>query len=178
MGSKVTGGLILGISLIFMSVGFIMFGQVTDASAGILAYQYTGNNTITDASYTGLTAIVGITPLLALLGYVTVCVLTGFMGIRVIKGAGEAKLSPGGVLLMALGLIFFAVGLRIFPVALDGISYIVHGGGAGISASFTGLSAIILIVPTLMLLGYVAATILSGYFGMKSLGGSADEKEE
>jgi hypothetical protein len=175
MSSKVTGGLILGISLIFMSVGFIMFGQVTDASTAILSYAYSGNVSITDATYTGLTAIVGITPLLALLGYVTVCVLTGFMGIKVIKGAGEARITPGGVLLLALGLIFFAVGLRIFPVALDGISYIVHGGGAGISSSFTGLSAVILIVPTLLLLGYVAATVLSGYFGMKNLGGSKED---
>lgn len=168
MNNKVTGGLILGISLIFMSVGFIMFGQVTDASTAILDWSYSVNGTIDTAYFTGLTAITGITPLLALLGYVTVCVLTGFMGIRVIKGAGGAKITPGGVLLLAIGLIFFAVGLRIFPVALDGIAYIVNSD----LSAFTGMEAVALIVPTLLLLGYVAATILSGYFGMKNLGGS------
>jgi hypothetical protein len=169
MGSKMTGGLILGISLVFMAVGFISFQQVTDSSTSILAYVYSACSTITDATYTGLTSIVGITPLLSLLGYVSVCVLTGFMGIKVIKGSGEAKLTPGGVLMLALGLIFFSVGLRIFPVLLDGISYIVYGGGAGISSSFVGLAAIIKMVPMLVLLGYVAATVLTGYFGMKNL---------
>lgn len=170
MSNKMTGGLILGISLVFMAVGFISFQQVTDSATAILAYAYTGCTSITDSTYTGLTSIVGITPLLALLGYVSVCVLTGFMGIKVIKGAGEARLTPGGVLLLALGLIFFSVGLRIFPVLLDGLSYIVYGGGSGISASFVGLSPVILMVPMLVLLGYVAATVLSGYFGMKQLG--------
>jgi hypothetical protein len=168
MNNKVTGGLILGISLIFMSVGFIMFGQVTDASTGILNWSYTANASIDTDFFTGLTAITGITPLLALLGYVTICVLTGFMGIKVIRGSGEAKITPGGVLLLAIGLIFFAVGLRIFPVALDGIAYIVNSD----LSAFTGLEAVALIVPTLLLLGYVAATVLSGYFGMKSLAGN------
>lgn len=175
MSGKMTGGLILGISLVFMAVGFISFQQVTDSATAILAYTYSGCTSITDATYTGLTSIVGITPLLALLGYVSVCVLTGFMGIKVIKGSGEARLTPGGVLLLALGLIFFSVGLRIFPVLLDGLSYIVYGGGSGISASFTGLSAIILMVPMLVLLGYVAATVLSGYFGMKNLSNPGDD---
>lgn len=181
MGNKMTGGLLLGISLIFMAVGFINFGQVTDAATSILNYVYSSNATITTASatiFTGLASITGITPLLALLGYVAVCVLTGFMGIKLVKGTGSARLTPGGVLLLALGLIFFSVGLRIFPVLLDGIAYILHGGGNGISASFTGLAPIAKMVPMLVLLGYVAATILSSYFGMKNLGSDSGAEED
>jgi hypothetical protein len=176
MGEKMTGGLILGISLIFMAVGIINFGQVTDASSAILSYAYSANGSITDATFTGLTSIVGITPLLALLGYVTVCVLSGFMGIQVIRGASEARLTPGGVLLQAISLIFFAVGLRIFPVFLDGVAYMLHGGGAGVNPSFTGFEPILLMTPMLGLLGYVAATVLSGYFGMKKLSSSSSEE--
>jgi hypothetical protein len=172
------GGLILGISLIFMSVGFLMFQQVTDSSQGILDYVYAANTSCNTSIYTGLASITGITPLLTLLGYVAVCVLTGFMGIRIMKGAGEAHLTPGGVLLMALGLVFFSVGLRIFPVLLDGLSAIVDGGGRGISSVFVGLRPIILMTPMLVLLGYVAATVLSGYFGMKSLSGAGNGAEE
>ena len=174
MGTKMVGGLILGISLIFMAVGFISFQQVTDSSQAILDYTYSTNTACNTSIYTGLTSITGITPLLALLGYVAVCVITGFMGIRVMRGTGEGSLTPGGVLMLALGLIFFSVGLRIFPVLLDGLSYVVHGGGNGISTSFVGLSPIILMTPMLVLLGYVAATILFGYFGMKSLSNTRD----
>ena len=158
--------LMMSIGLIFMAVGFIMFPNVTDAASNILNYTYSGNNTITCSTYTGLTATVGILPLLVLLGYVSVAVIAGFMGYKVSQGMGSTRLSPGGFLMLGISLVFIALGLYIFPVLLDGISSIVS---AGISSSFTGLSAIILMVPMLVLLGFIVATVISGMFGIKTL---------
>lgn len=174
-GANLGGTLMLGISMVFLAVGFIMFPNITTATDAILAYAYTTNASITVATYTGLTSIVGITPLLALLGYVAVAVLSGFMGIKVMKGGGSAHMDPGGLLMLGIGLIFFAIGLLIFPVALDGISSVVHGSGQGISSSYTGLSSVILLVPMLLLLSYVAATVLTGYFGIKRLSSSGQD---
>lgn len=163
------GVLMMGISMVFLSVGFVMFPNITTATDSILAYAYSSNASITDASYTGLTSIVGITPLLALLGYVAVSVLSGFMGIKAFKGTKNIHANPAAFLMLGIGLVFFAVGLLIFPVALDGISSVYHGGGFGISSSYTGLENVLLLTPMLLLLGFVAGTVLSGYFGIKNL---------
>lgn len=161
--------LMMSIGLIFLAVGFIMFPNVTDACTDLLAYQYSANTSITDATYTGLTTTIGIFPLLTLLGYVSVAVISGFMGIRIAQGAGSARLSVGGFLMMGISLVFIALGLYIFPVLLDGISSVVHGSGGGISSSFTGLSSIILMVPMLVLLAYLVATVITGFFGIRSM---------
>ena len=166
---NIGGTLMLGIGMVFLAVGFIMFPIATDATDSILAYAYTGNNSITDASFTGLTAIVGITPLLILLGFISAAVITGIMGIKVMKGAAQANVGPGGLLMSGLSIVFIALGLIIFPVTLDGISSVVHGGGSGISSAYTGLSAILLVTPMLVLLSFVSAAVISGFFGIKSL---------
>ena len=161
--------LMMSIGLIFLSVGFIMFPNVTDASAALLAYSYSANVAITDATYTGLTTTIGIFPLLTLLGYVAVAVISGFMGVRIAQTEGSTRLSVGGFLMLGISLVFVALGLYIFPVLLDGVSSVVHGGGAGISASFTGLSSILLMVPMLVLLAYMVATVITGFFGIKMM---------
>ena len=161
--------LMMSIGLIFLAVGFIMFPNVTDASAALLAYSYSANGTITDATYTGLTTTIGIFPLLTLLGYVAVAVISGFMGVRIAQTEGSTRLSVGGFLMLGISLVFVALGLYIFPVLLDGVSSVVHGGGAGISASFTGLSSILLMVPMLVLLAYMVATVITGFFGIKMM---------
>ena len=165
------GGIIMmGIGMVFIAVGFIMFPIATTACDTILAYAYTTNATINTASYTGLTAIVGITPLLILLGFVSAAVITGFLGMKIMKGgAGSTKFSPGGLLLSGLSIVFIALGLIIFPVTLDGISSVYHGGGTGISSSYTGLSAILLVTPMLVLLAFIAASVISGFFGIKTV---------
>ena len=167
---NIGGVLMMGIGMVFLAVGFIMFPIATDATDTILDYEYTSNASITDSSFTGLTAIVGITPLLILLGFISAAVITGFLGMKVMKGGGSSKLSPGGLLLNGLSIVFIALGLIIFPVTLDGISTVYHGGGEGISSSYTGLSAILLVTPMLVLLSFIAASVISGFFGVKSLG--------
>lgn len=169
-GAMNIGGIMLmGIGMVFLSVGFIFFPIATTATDSILAYEFTTNTAITDATYTGLTAITGITPLLILVGFVSVAVISGFLGVKVMKGATTANIGPGDLILLGLSIVFIAIGLIIFPVALDGISTVVHGGGAGINAVYTGFSAVLLMTPMLILLGFIAAAVLSGFFGIKNL---------
>lgn len=165
------GGIILlGLSMVFIAVGFIMLPIATDACSDIIAYEYSANSSITDASYTGLTSITGITPLLILLGFIAEAIISGMLGIKIMKGDSQAKVSPGSLVLLGLSIVFIAVGLIMFPVALDGISSVYHGGGKGISSSFTGFQSLLLISPMLVELGYVVASVITGFFGIKALG--------
>lgn len=165
------GGIImLGLAMVFLSVGFIMLPIATDAAADILAYQYSSNASITDATYTGLTSITGIVPLLILLGFLAEAVISGMLGIRIMKGTGAAKANPGGLILVGLSIVFVAVGLIMYPVALDGISSVAHGSGQGINTSFTGFQSLLYIAPMLVLLGFIVASVITGFFGIRSLG--------
>jgi hypothetical protein len=169
---NIGGILMLGMAMVFLSVGFIMFPIATSATDSILAYAYSGNVAITDATFTGLTAITGIVPLLILLGFIASAVIEGFLGIKMMRESGGAgvKANPGSLMLAGISIVFIALGLIMFPVALDGISSVYHGSGHGISTSYTGLSQILLICPMLILLAYVAATVLAGMFGMRGIG--------
>ena len=167
----VGGILLMGIGMVFLAVGFIMFPIVTDASDSLLAYEYTANAAITDASFTGFTAVIGITPLLVLVGYLSAAVFSMFLGVRIMKtGEGDTKLNLGNLLLLGVSLIFIAIALIILPVALDGIASVVHGGGEGISTSYTGLGPIILVTPLLILISFLSGAVISGFFGIKKLG--------
>ena len=160
----------LGLSMVFIAVGFIMLPIATTACANILSYQYSANAAITDATYTGLTSITGITPLLILLGFLAEAVIAGMLGIRIMRGSGSAKVSPGSLVLVGLSIVFIAVGLIMFPVTLDGISSVAHGGGQGISSTFTGFQSLLYIAPMLVLLGFIVASVVTGFFGIKSIG--------
>jgi len=169
---NIGGVLLMGIGMVFLAVGFIMFPIVTDSTDSLLAYQYTSNASITDATFTGFTAVVGITPLLVLLGFLSAAVFSMYLGVKVSKGsAGGTSLNLGSMIMLGLSMVFVAVGLIILPVALDGVSSVLHGGGTGVSASYTGLSPILLVTPLLILISFVASAVISGYFGIKKLGG-------
>jgi hypothetical protein len=165
--------LMLGISMVFLAVGFIFLPITTTAATSLLNYTYSGNGTISDATYTGFTSVVGITPLLILVGFLAAAVISGMLGLKVMKGAAVAHADPGGLLMVGLSIVFIAIGLIIEPVMLDGVSSIVHGSGSGISSSFTGYSSVILITPLLVHLGFLAAAVLSGFFGIKRLGSAS-----
>ena len=171
-GSINIGGIMMmGIAMVFLAIGFIMFPISTTATQSLLDYAYSGNASITDATYTGFTALLGITPLLILIGYVSAAVITGFLGLKLMRGAsGTTSVNPGNLLMLGLSIVFIAIGLIVEPVMLDGISSVVHGGGSGISSSFTGLSAIILVVPMLVHISFLSAAVITGFFGIKSLG--------
>lgn len=169
-GSMNIGGvMMLGISMVFLAIGFIFLPISTTATQTLLDYAYTSNNTITDATYTGYTSILGITPLLILVGFVTAGVVAGMMGMKVIKGGASVSANPGSLLLLGLSIVFISIGLIIEPVMLDGVSSIVHGSGGGISSTFTGYSAIVLVTPMLVHIGFLASAVISGFFGIKNL---------
>ena len=79
----------------------------------------------------------------------------------------------GGVLTF-IGIIFIAVGLIIFPVVLDGIASVLHGtAGAGLSSSYTGLGPILRVTPLIVLIAFISAGAISGFFGIRKLGSGA-----
>ena len=166
----------MGIGMVFLAVGFIMFPICMTATDSILAYSYTPSvpaMNITDADFTGLTQIVGIVPLLILLGFVSAGVITGFLGFKITSGAREGgKMNPGSLMMLGLSIVFVAIGLIIFPVVLDGISSVVYGGGAGISATYVGLEPILLVTPLIVLIAFVSAAVITGFFGVKSMSAS------
>ncbi len=164
--------LLMGIGMVFLAVGFIIFPIVTTATDALLAYEFTTNATITDASFTGFTAVVGITPLLILIGFISAAVFAMFLGVRIAKGGGGTKLDLGSLLLLGVSMIFIAIGLIILPVALDGIATVIHGGGTGVNPLYIGLSPILLVTPLLILISFVSAAVISGFFGIKRVGGT------
>jgi len=169
---NISSVLLMGIGMVFLAVGFIMFPIVTDATDGLLAYTYTGNITVTDASYTGFTAVIGITPLLILLGFLSASIFSMYMGVRIAKVGGSTSLDLGSLIMLALSMVFVAIGLIIMPVALDGISSIVAGSATGgpMSTAYTGLSSILYVTPLLILISFISAAVITGYFGIKKLG--------
>jgi len=171
---NIGGIMLLGIGMVFLAIGFIFLPISTTATQGLLDYAYSACASITDESYTGFTAVVGITPLLILVGFLTAAVVTGMMGVKIMKGAGTGKADPGSLMLLGLSIVFIAIGLIIEPVALDGISSVLYGGGTGIAATFIGYESIILISPMLVHLSFLAAAVLSGFFGIKKLGSATD----
>ena len=169
---NLAGLIMMGIAMIFVAVGFIIYPVVTSATDSILAYAYSANAGITDATFTGVTQVTGIVPLVVLVGFLTAGVVTGFLGYRMVKGSGGGALNPGSLMLLGIGMIFIAVGLIIFPVVMDGAASVLHGGGAGISASYTGLSSVVSVAPLIVLTAFLAGGIVTGFFGIKGMAGS------
>lgn len=166
---NIGGTLMMGIGMVFLAVGFIMFPIATTATDSILGYNYTANWTIADNNMTGLDAIVGITPILILLGFISAAVVSGFLGIKIMKEGGGANISPGNLMLLGLSIVFIAVGLIMFPVVLDGVASVWHGGGEGLNAAYTGLQPILLMSPMLVLISFLAGAVITGFFGIKSI---------
>ena len=164
--------LLMGIGMVFLAVGFIMFPIVTTATDALLVYAYSSNAAgCLHSTFTGFDAIVGITPLLVLVGYLSAAVFSMYLGVKMMKGGtGGTKLDLGTILMLGIALIFIAIGLIILPVTLDGICSVIHGGGTGISSSYVGLEAILEITPLLVLISFIAAAVITGFFGLKRLG--------
>jgi hypothetical protein len=169
---NIAGLMMMGIAMIFVAVGFIIYPVITDATDTILAYVYSGNNTITDASFTGLTSVTGIVPLIVLIGFLTAGVISGFMGYKMVKGGGGGGINLGSLLMLGIGMIFIAVGLIIFPVIMDGVASVLHGGGHGIAATYTGLSSVLLVTPLIVLTAFLAGGVVSSFFGIKGMSNS------
>ncbi len=171
---NIAGIMMMGIGMIFLAVAFIVFPIITSGTDSILAYTYSSNTAINYTTFTGLTAVTGIVPLLALLGIVTAGVVTGFLGYKITReGNGGAKMDPGSLMMLSIGVIFLAVGLIIFPVVLDGVSSALHNSGSGLSSSYTGLTNVLGVTPLLVLVGFTFAGIVVGFFGIKGMAAHA-----
>ena len=171
------GILIMGIGMVFLAVGFIIYPIVMTACDDLLAYTSGTNVSATAACnatyFTGFTPIVGITPLLILVGFLSAGVFAMYLGVKVMKeGEGGTKLDLGTMLLLGISMIFIAIGLIILPVALDGICTVFYNSGSYLSGSYTGLGPILRVTPLLILISFVAGAVITGYFGLKKLGAS------
>ena len=165
--------LMMGIGMVFLAVGFIMFPILVDATDDLLAWECSANTSIADETFTGFTEVVGITPLLVLLGFVAAGIFSMYLGIKISKGAaGGTSVNLGTMLLLALAIVFIAVALIIMPVALDGICE-AYNNVSG-SSNYTGLTSILLVTPLLLLIAFVGAAVISGFFGIKKLGSGGD----
>ena len=167
------GILVMGIGMVFLAVGFIMYPIVITATNALLAYVCAANASVNAANasaFTGFAAIVGITPLLVLVGYMSAGIFSMYLGVRMMKGgAGGTKLDLGTLLLLGISMIFIAIGLIILPVTLDGICDVMT---PGISASYTGLLPILRVTPLLVLISFISGAVITGFFGLKRIGGS------
>lgn len=174
---NISGVLLMGIGMVFLAVGFIMFPIVTSATDDLLGWTCTANTSITDATFTGFTSVVGITPLLVLVGFLAAAVFAMYLGVKVSKGAGSTSMDLGAMILLALSLVFIAIALIILPVALEAICSVLSNNagaantGQGLNSAYTGLSPILLVTPLLILISFIGGAIVSGFFGIKKIGG-------
>lgn len=166
------GILMMGIGMVFLAVGFIMFPIVTDATDTMLAWTCSANVSYTITEFTGFSQIIGVTPLLVLVGYLSAAVFAMYLGVKVMKGgAGGTKLDLGTLLMLAISMIFIAIGLIILPVTLDAICGLLTGADMLTFASYSGLEAILKVTPLLVLISFIAGAVITGFFGIRRLGG-------
>ena len=161
------GILMMGIGMVFLAVGFIIYPIILTATDGLLAYECSANATVDAAYFTGFEALVGVTPLLVLIGFLTAAVFTMYLGVKVVKGAGSTKLNLGTLILVAISLIFIAIALIILPVALDGICDVLT---PNISTTYVGLTPILRVTPLIILVSFIGGAIVTGFFGVKRMG--------
>jgi len=168
--------LMMGLGFVFIGVGFIVFQIFMTAAADILDWTCTANTSTTDATFTGFTDIVGITPLLVLVGFMAAGVFAMYLGVKISKGSGSTKMDLGSLIMLALAIIFLAIALIILPVTLEAICSTLSNNsagadtGQGINTAFTGVSDFLLMSPLLLIVSLIGGAIVSGFFGMKRLG--------
>lgn len=170
--------LMMGLGFVFIAVGFIVFQIFMNAAESLLGWTCTANTSTTDATYTGFTDMVGVTPLLVLVGFMAAGVFAMYLGVKVAQGAGSTKLDMGVLILLALAIIFLAIALIILPVTLEAICSTISNNlssantGQGINAAFVGVTDFLLMSPLLLIVSLVGGAIVSGFFGIKRIGGS------
>jgi len=164
---NMAGVIMLGIGMVFIAVGFIIYPITIDGVDAITAWTAADNVSITVTTFTGLSPVAGITPLIVLIGFISSAVITGFMGVKTIKGGGSGgKIDAGGLIMQGIGMIFISVGLIIFPVVMDGV----RAAQVDIAAStgtFTGLTQILSVTPLIVLVAFISAAVITTYFGAK-----------
>jgi len=74
----------------------------------------------------------------------------------------------GNILMLGIGMIFIAVGFIVYPIVLDGIVEVLNSDSIDI---YTGLEPVAKVVPLIVLIGFVSAGVVTGFFGVKNIMG-------
>jgi len=85
---------------------------------------------------------------------------------RSISREEDGGIDIGNILLLAIGLIFIAVGFIIYPVILDGVEQVLD---APTIDSYTGLGPVASVAPLIVLIGFVTAGVVTGFFGLRNI---------
>jgi len=78
----------------------------------------------------------------------------------------EGAINIGNILLLAIALIFIAVGFIIYPVVMDGVEQVLD---APTIDSYTGLGPVASVAPLIVLIGFIAAGVITGFFGIRNI---------
>jgi len=84
----------------------------------------------------------------------------------------DGGIDIGNLLLLGLAMIFIAVGFIVYPIILEGTDEILNWTGTTGNvtlADFTGLEPVTSVAPLIVLIGFIAAGVITGFFGIKNL---------
>ncbi len=87
----------------------------------------------------------------------------------------RGEMNVNGLLTMGIAMIFIAVCFIIYPIVVTGtdavLAYSYTGTGSITDANFTGLTSVVGVVPLIILLGFVSASVVTGFLGYRSIKG-------
>lgn len=86
----------------------------------------------------------------------------------------DGGINIAGIMMMGIAMIFIAVGFIIYPVILEGTDAIgdwTSPSGNTTLDDFTGLESVNDVVPLIVLIGFVSAGVITGFFGVRAMKG-------
>lgn len=85
---------------------------------------------------------------------------------RLALAGQRGSIDIAALMMLGIGMIFIAVGFIIFPVVIDGTDEVLNHANI---ANYTGLADVTAVAPLIVLVGFIAAGIITGFFGVKKL---------
>lgn len=109
--------LTIGLGVIFMAVGFLMFPFLLTICDSLLNYVYAFDSSIKADTFTGFIPVVSIIPLLVLVAFLALSLYT-WLSI----GKETSSINLSTTLVLVVGIVLIPIGLAIVPVIMDGIA--------------------------------------------------------
>jgi len=84
----------------------------------------------------------------------------------------DGGINIGNLVMLGLAMVFIAVGFIIYPIILEGTDEILawtSPSGNFTLDDFTGLEPVTSVAPLIVLIGFIAAGIITGFFGIKNI---------
>lgn len=78
----------------------------------------------------------------------------------------DGGINIGSIMMLGVGIIFIAVGLIIFPVVMDGMDEVLDSASID---DYTGLESVSGVVPLIVLIGFISAGVITGFFGIRAM---------